>query len=388
MQALAVTPVRENGLELFGERSREYKRMFGVAPSSIVDNRPESDLNFLRFLNGKERLLYMLASRDVVDRSLAVGTQDAVEVMGSPEGRAQRRVCAEVLHRSLYLHFWVNAHNHICGVKTLEQLMDKAKSIMQDVSLDAETMERMGCSDAMLAREGWARPTTWVDLAALLEFGDEACARAALPSVYALHGNLVARGTAHLALVVDNITRTSWMAGAVLHEDPMRAKTSAIGLLRHLDSIAPDKRTPFERHLVDSEELMSDLRAFANCEVAVCLWQGGGAYRRLFQFLALRFLLAPDQVIDCERAHARWNWLCESMRGVRLPYMNATLRLTQHLETNGNEFPPHERLHQHLAQEANALRVARAEIHANEEIAPGLREQCVHLEAPRFAFRD
>ena len=175
------------------------------------------------------------------------------------------------------------------------------------------------------------------------------------------------------------------MAGAILHEDPMRAQTSATGLLRHLDSIAPDKRTPFERHLVDSEELMADLRAFANCEVAVCLWQGGGAYRRLFQFLALRFLLAPDQVIDCERAHARWNWLCESMRGVRLPYMNATLRLTQHLETNGNEFPPHERLHQHFAQEANALRVARAEIHANEEIAPGLREQCVHLE--RFNMR-
>ena len=57
------------GWSFFGERSREYKHMFGVAPSSIVDNRPEPDLNFLRFLNGKERLLYMLASRDVLDRS-------------------------------------------------------------------------------------------------------------------------------------------------------------------------------------------------------------------------------------------------------------------------------------------------------------------------------
>ena len=61
------------------------------------------------------------------------------------------------------------------------------------------------------------------------------------------------------------------MAGALLHEDPVRAQTSATGLLLHLDSIAPCKRTPFERHLADSEELMSDLASFANREVAVCL---------------------------------------------------------------------------------------------------------------------
>ena len=385
MQALAVTPVLENGLGLFGERSLEFKRIFGAAPRAIIENRPESDLNFLRFLNGRERTLHMLASRDVSDRSLAAATQDAVEVMASHEGRAQRRVCAEVLHRSLYLHFWVNAHNHICGVKTLDELMDQAKSIIQGVSLDADTMKRLGCSDGMIALKGWERPSTWVELAALLEYEDEALARAALPSVYALHANLVARGTSHLALVVDNVKRTSWMAGALLHEDPVRAQTAATGLLLHLDSIAPCKRTPFERHLADSEELMPDIASFANREVAVCLWQGGGAYRRVFKFLAMRFLLAPDQVIDCERVHARWNWMCDGAKGVRLPHMNATLRLTQHLETNGSEFPSHERLHKHLEQEANGVRVARAEVHANEEIAPGFREQCVHLE--RFNLR-
>ena len=92
-------------------------------------------------------------------------------------------------------------------------------------------------------------------------------------------------------------------------------------------------------HLADSEELMPDLGSFANREVAVCLWQGGGAYRRLFKFLAMRFLLAPDQVLDCERVHARWIWLCDGTKGVRLPHMDATLRLTQHLETNGGRAP-------------------------------------------------
>ena len=33
MQALAVTPVRETGLGLFGGRSLEFKRMFGAFPS-------------------------------------------------------------------------------------------------------------------------------------------------------------------------------------------------------------------------------------------------------------------------------------------------------------------------------------------------------------------
>ena len=263
--------------------------------------------------------------------------------------------------------------------------MDKAKSIIQDVSLDAETMERLGCSDGMLAAKGWERPSTWVELAVLLEYEDEALARGALPSVYALHATLVARGTSHLALVVDNVKRTSWMAGALLHEDPVRAQASATRLLQHLDSIAPGKRTPFESHIADSEELMSEIASFANLEVAVCLWQGGGAYRRVFKFLAMRFLLAPDQVLDCERVHARWNWLCDGMKGVRLPHMNAKLRLTQYLESNGNEFPHMDALHRHLTQEADGLRAARAEAHANEEIAPGLREQSVHLE--RFNLR-
>ena len=150
-------------------------------------------MNFLRFLNGRERTLYMVAFRDVSDRSLAAGTQEAVDVMASHEGRAQRRVCAEVLRRSLYLHYWVNNHNRICGVETLDDLTDRAKSLIQDVSLDDETMDRLGCSDAMLARKGWARPSTWVELAAVLEYEDEALPRAALPNAYALHANLVAR---------------------------------------------------------------------------------------------------------------------------------------------------------------------------------------------------
>ena len=66
---------------------------------------------------------------------------------------------------------------------------------------------------------------------------------------------------------------------------------AALSLFRHMDSVAPDKRTPFERHMADSEEVMDSLQSFAHRADAVCLWQGGAEYRKLFQFLALRFLV-------------------------------------------------------------------------------------------------
>ena len=47
---------------------------------------------------------------------------------------------------------------------------------------------------------------------------------------------------------------------------------------------------------------MAQLEAFANRTVPVCVWQGNESHKALFQFLAVRFLLAADKVLDCERA--------------------------------------------------------------------------------------
>ena len=286
LQALATTPIEDHGLGLFGERSTEHARIFSTAPCTIVDGRPESDMQFLRFLGGKEHVLHQLCPRDVVGRNLATATQEAVAILGDHVGRASRRVCAEVLHRALYLHFWVNNHPHISGRTSLEELSQQAKHIIQDTYLDDKTMKRLGCDHAKLVAKGWA-PRTWVELAADLEYGDEALAQAAMPQLQELHLRLVTRGTSHLALVVANIMRTSWLAGATLHRDPGVAQVSALRLHRHLDSVAPDKQTPFERHLAENETLRANLQDFGHREHAVCLWQGSGAYKALFQFLAL-----------------------------------------------------------------------------------------------------
>ena len=70
-------------------------------------------MQFLHWLGGKELVLHLVSSRDIVDRGLAVATKDAVAILGNLVGRAQKRVCAEVLHRSLYMHRWVNNHRNI-----------------------------------------------------------------------------------------------------------------------------------------------------------------------------------------------------------------------------------------------------------------------------------
>ena len=127
----------------------------------------------------------------------------------------------------------------------------------------------------------------------------------------------------------------------MLAPDAATAQTAAQNLHRQLLTIAPNRQTPFERCLSDNVTFMANLEAFANATPATCLWKNHGAYKPLFRFLALRFQLAPDQVLDCERIHARWQWACAVKRNLRLKALNATLRLTRFLETHDFEFPPH-----------------------------------------------
>ena len=113
LQMLATTGAPEGGLGLFRVGSAEFRRVFGTAPPGIVDGRPESDLNFLRALRGREHILHLVCTRDLALRRLEADTQGAVLLLANHSGRAQRQVCAEVLHRALYLHWWVNAHGRI-----------------------------------------------------------------------------------------------------------------------------------------------------------------------------------------------------------------------------------------------------------------------------------
>ena len=154
----------------------------------------------------------------------------------------------------------------------------------------------------------------------------------------------------HLNLVGDNSFRTPWLAAKLLSQDATLAKDSATALARHLATTKPGNRTHFEERLIKDKDLWADLTAFSTMDPPTLLWHNNGRYRHLFKFLAARFLLAPDHVLDAERVHARWQWLCSSKRAQLLQAMNGTLRLTHLLEHN-QAFPSHEELLPHLHDE-------------------------------------
>ena len=207
LQGLATTPLAEGGLALFAERSRRHYDIFGQHPAPIVDGRPESACDFLAFLRGKEHVLNRVCQRDVTDRDVARTTKDAAALLGDLSGRAARSVAAELLHRALFLHRWVNKHRHIAREQSFRSLLQQAKDQIQDTSLAEAAVKRLGTTPEEIAMKGW-RPETWIELATLLVYDDDQLAGAELPRVWAVHASLVARATSHLALLEDNIMRT------------------------------------------------------------------------------------------------------------------------------------------------------------------------------------
>ena len=100
-------------------------------------------------------------------------------------------------------------------------------------------------------------------------------------------------------------------------------------------------------------------------------------YLILFKFLAPRFLLAPDHVLDAERIHARWQWLCSLKRAMKLQTLNATLRLMHHLEHN-EILPDSETLLDNLEAQRQQHNMALEAV--DEDVALGWRSE--------FLYRD
>ena len=76
------------------------------------------------------------------------------------------------------------------------------------------------------------------------------------------------------------------------------------------------------------------LENFSNADPPTLLWRGQLKYAALFRFLAPLFLLASDHVLDTERVHARWQWMCNEKRNQTMQSFNAELRLRHFLEHN------------------------------------------------------
>ena len=379
LQELATTRVAEGGLGLkWG--SRAFKDLFGRSPASLIDARPETDLRFLELLEGQEHLLHQLATQDCDQRALGAEARAAVQSLGVINDRIRRRILQEILHRCMFLYYWTGARPHLVAKGSWDEVMQKAVSNILNLDVTPEVRQRfakgmggLGEGEGVVILEG--RPDTWVDLAVLQVVGERDLVAERLTEAMDFHRRVSDSAAAHLNLLANNTFRTPWVAAKLLMTDPALAQDAATTLVRHLATTRPDNRSHFEHHLFHQEDLWQSLQDFAAADPPVLLWHGRGKYEALFKFLAPRFLLAPDHVLDAERVHARWQWLCSQKRDLKLLSMNGTLRIMHYLENN-QRFPNDDELLEHLETERTEHKMALQTLVAEEEeVALGWRHK-------------
>ena len=241
-----------------------------------------------------------------------------------------------------------------------------------DLAIGRHTLSRFTTSADDLAAMGPNRPQTWVELAVLEVVGQEDLVAEYLNEALDFCRLVSESAASHLALISENTYRTPWLTAKLLSRDAALAQDSAKALLRHLDTTKPANISSFENHLIDSPELWLNLEAFATAEFPVPVWKGHGKYECLFKFLAPRFLMAPDHVLDAERVHARWQWSCLQKRGLKLQGLNASLRITHVLENN-QCFPADSILQPELEAELRDHKLAFEALTEENEVALGHR---------------
>ena len=369
LREIAVRAPVDGGLGLFSDGGRHCQLLFRTSPGSILCNRPETDLNFLRFLRGKEHLLHRLALKDLEQRpKLGAEAVAAVANLGDIKQRIKRAILTEILERCMFLAKWSGAHAKVATQMSWTDLLGKATGIILNLSVTPEFLQRFGSTSTAFESLHPA-PKTWVEFAVLQVLGDQDLVDTHLHEALHFHRVVTDSAASHLALVGDNTYRTPWMAAKILSLDKSLARAAGKDLAKHLASTKPANRTLFEAHIFESEPLWKDLVAFSEENPPVLFWHGQGKFQRLFRFLAPRFLLAPDHVLDAERIHARWQWVCANKRGLKLHALNACLRLTHYCEHNS--FPSNEDLLGHLQDEALAHKVSLEAITAGGELATG-----------------
>ena len=369
LREIATRDPAQGGLQLFSDGSQRCKAIFGQKPCAIVENRPETDLNLLKFLEGKEDLLHQLATKDLEQRSLSADTRGGILNLGDIKARIHRRVLQEILERCMFLHYWCGKHESVASSTSWDELLQKSVSLILSLEITPRVLNNFKMNEEDLAGD---RPKTWVELAVLQVVGEQDLVGERMQEALEFHNSVSSAAASHLNLLGDNTFRTPWLAAKLLNKDRVIARDAAASVLRHLDTTHPSNRTSFEERLATCADLMRNLEDFANAEPPVLLWHSNGKYESLFKFLAPRFLLSPDHVLDAERIHARWQWACEQKRSLKLQSLNAMLRLSHYLENN-QVFPTHEELLPNLTAETLEHKMALAALEDDGEVAMGWR---------------
>jgi hypothetical protein len=253
---------------------------------------------------------------------------DAVQALAtiqSNEDWALRRVGAVLFHKSLYMFLLMRKHSHTVSCElSFEQVIDKASDIVTSTECTDEVLEILRLGGTWMDLE----VSHWAEVAVMHMVGlDDEQRNALIPNVMAHVTEVSTAISSHMRLTSANMLRSTWMAAAMLSTNPAKAKEYAATFQDYMIRRPPASRTLFERELADDDNLMNQLGLFADATPPQRLWQGRGRYRDLYIFLAVRFLSAPDHVLDAESTHALWKWIETFKRNVSFRLLNAVLRM-------------------------------------------------------------
>ena len=147
LREIATKDPAQGGLGLFSDSSQECKNLFGRSPSAIIVSRPDTDLNFLKFLEGKEHHLHRLAVKDLEQRSLNNETQAAVLNLGDIRSRIGRRVLQEILEKCLFQLYYNQKHPTVASSTSWDELMQRAVSEILNLELTGVVLQRFSLTD-------------------------------------------------------------------------------------------------------------------------------------------------------------------------------------------------------------------------------------------------
>ena len=113
------------------EDSEDYARVFGQSPPTIIENRPESVVDFLAWLLPRERDLVPLIEHDLETRAHEGDEAlTALHCLKDLQKRCKRGLAYDVASRALFLYFFGKKHGHIVGTTTFGELVNRAIDVV------------------------------------------------------------------------------------------------------------------------------------------------------------------------------------------------------------------------------------------------------------------
>jgi hypothetical protein len=388
LSSLAVQPVAAGGLAMFRENSPEHVAIFGTQPPKVIDDRPETDADWLDWLLPKQSVLVPLIEADLASRKLKGDDgQQGLSTLKDKRACMLRHIDLVMMKKSMFMYYWTKKHNHVAACTQFASLVDKTVDAITSTRVTQDVLDALHLSRGDLETMGMHDETTlhWIEVAICLVPGvgrddvDDI-----LSDAMEYHKSISLAMSSHVRTTADGIVRY-YLPAAILSKDPTVARVTARLFHSHLLRQNARTATPFETAVLNDSTLMTQLGKFCDVDPPILLWKGCGIFKELFHFLAVRYLSCPDHVLDCEGVHALWKWIELNKRGVSFKMLNAILKSQFYLRSHAGEFPDQDELNPCLLSVIKGhLRQVNA-VRASGEVAIGATSR--HIYASRFNLR-